>query len=436
MKLKLMPQKISAGKSENYLKSGIEIRKEKLEGWDAVVIENDYYQVTLLPKCGRLPYSFYYKPVKQDYFVHPVPLTTPQNGEEHIYYGGLIDSIPWVSGKVNGKSAPERFPIKGYLHFSPWKWITGKGKHSVFWEGENTFTYQEPVSGKVSTLTFKKRITGYADSSKLKMDYWIKNTGKSKTSFTLAIHSRTMINQYDRGAYFHAPGNKCYLYECYNEKSVDEKGMKLFSWVNWPFEEARHLSPRKDVSYLFTYHPEKWCVAGDAKSSEAFFYIANEPVKYKNRTDVLKMGSFMTNAAHFIQPCISYALQSDKEIWEMQGSTASLEKGEECSFSLFMVPHEKMKEEDVVNLFDADEDFLLLEKIILSKTTTGFRLKGKMIFASDGELTVKADNKPIKKLKISKGRFNFADIGEMKTFSTEIIIEFSTHENVKIIKIF
>ncbi|MDD5598665.1 MAG: hypothetical protein PHV82_12030 [Victivallaceae bacterium] len=416
--------------AEKYL----EISRAEQDNWDTVVIENDFFRTVLIPKCGRLPYSFYCKNSGQECFAHPVPLSTPQNGQEFNYYGGLIDSIPWVSGKVNGKTDPQRFPVKGYLHFSPWKSRLEKRRGEVCWEGENTFTYNEPVTDKLSSLTFVKKITAYADSAKLRMDYRIKNTGTGNAKFTLAVHSRTCIGNWHRGTYFYAPGDKCYLYELENRPDLEAKGMKLFSWTDWPFEEARHLQPAPETAYLFTYHPQDWCVTGDALSKKAFFYIAGGPVNYGDRTDILKMGSFMTNKVQFVQPCVSYALQSDAEIWKQPGAVAELPEGGECVFTLYLVAHAGIEENAVVNLHRVNEDFLLLDEPELTAAGTGAVIRGAAVFSTGGEISVKINGKTFKRVEIPVGAYNFEQLGIIP-FPENITLEFNDHDNSREITI-
>ena len=415
-------------------KKNIEVLKTKQDGIDTIVMENDFYRTVLIPKYGRLPYSFYCKSSKQECFAHPVPLTTPKNGSEFNYYGGLIDSIPWVSGKIDGKTDSERFPIKGYLHFSPWTWNIEKSDNKASWEGKNTFTYNEPITNKESTITFVKKITGYTNSSKLRMEYKIKNTGTGDAKFTLAVHSRTCIDNWHKESYFFTPGDKCYLYELENRQDLAAQGMKLFSWIDWPFEDGRHLSPKQDISYLFTYHPQDWCVTGDAQSEKAFFYITGGLIKYKDRTDTLKMGSFMTNKVQFVQPCISYALQSDEEIWEQPGAVAELQEGEECSFTLYMVSHAKLKEKEVVNLHQVDEDFILLDEPKLKTVTGGYIIYGNAVFSSFGEIIIKINGDILKKIIIQSGNYNFEQIGIIKN-PENISLEFNNYESLKKIKL-
>lgn len=127
--------------------AGMEIRRSEKEGRKVIEIENDFYRMTLVPEIARLPLTYFFKPTGHEEFIHPVGLDIPNVAFQ--YYGGIVDSIPWVSGTVNGKSLPE----KGCLYSSQWQWRIGKRKNFVYWEGKTRFEYPDPITEEKPNLT-------------------------------------------------------------------------------------------------------------------------------------------------------------------------------------------------------------------------------------------------------------------------------------------
>ncbi len=389
------------------LADGIALRQIKKEGWKTVEIENDFYKVVLIPKIARLPYSYLFKPTGHELFRHPVPLTTPKKGEKFIYYGGIIDSIPWVAGNVDS----ERLPTKGYLHFSKWTEKTGKSGNFVWWEGKTKFKYKDPITGVPARLSFKKRITGYAGSSQLRMDYTIKNTGKTDARLTLDIHARTIINEYSKGDYFYAPGDRCYVYELYNMGEVEKRGVNLFEWTDWPLREAAELiMPDKGVKYIFTYNPANWCAVGDPGSKEAMFFVSS-PIQYDTRTDIMKMGIFMTDKAYVVQPCLSYALQGANHIWRKPEAITQLAPGEHCKFTVDMVVYGDVFRNDVEKAFNVFPGCVLLDEPRAKLRSGNLTLNGRIAFAGSGTLTVTSGDETIKSQDVKAGLYDLKKIG-------------------------
>jgi hypothetical protein len=171
------------------------IREEIREGKKIIVMDNELITTVLVPEIARLPLSYFFKLTGHEEFIHPVPLHTPSEG--FVFYGGIIDAIPWVSGKVGDK----RLPDKGYLYSSPWEYKTGQDEHSVWFVGSTSFDYDDPITRQTARIFFQKRITGYDNSTQLKMDYLIRNTGVVDAKFTFSAHSRTGVSLWDEGDY-------------------------------------------------------------------------------------------------------------------------------------------------------------------------------------------------------------------------------------------
>jgi hypothetical protein len=146
------------------------------------------------------------------------------------------------------------------------------------------------------------------------------------------------------------------------------------------------------------------------------------------------MGSFMTNKVQFVQPCISYALQSDAEIWEQPGAVAELPEDGECAFTLYLVSRAGLAENEVVNLHQVNEDFLLLNEPKLAAAGTSAVIRGKAVFSTGGEINVKINGKTFKKVEIPLGAYNFEQLGTIP-FPENITLAFSAHGNYREITI-
>jgi len=389
--------------------TGIEIREVEKEGWQTIEMENDYYKVVLIPQIARLPYSYYFKLTGHEHFAHNVDLSTPKPGNEFVYYGGLIDSIPWVSGNVNG----EKLSAKGYLHFSPWDFRTGQTEHTVWFEGGTRFTYEDPVTGEPVTIMFQKKITGYDDSPELKMDYLIRNVGETDATFTFAAHARTGIAKLDRGDYFHAPGKRCYVSAIHTVDELVAEKIRPFTWTEWPIREATDFVPQKErPQRIFAYVPATWCVVGDAKHDETLFFVAG-PVRYARTTDIMKMGIFMTHAGYVVEPCLSYAVRADREVWERPGSTVQLEKGRDCGFSLSLVAYRRLSRTMVDRIHKVYPECILLDEPTVAISSTNMRLEGRIAAAGSGTLIVKMGSRPVSERQVDAGTFDLKELCEV-----------------------
>jgi len=281
----------------------LDVRTVEQSGKKLVEFENGLCRIVLAPDLARLPLTFFFKTTGHDLLVGPdskpftESLSVPNTSERHVYYGGLIDCLPWASGKTDGRMDRKRFPVKGYLAISPWTYSIGESLNSAWYLGETGFDYDDPATNRRTTLSFRKKLTAYAGSTQLRMDYSIRNAGRSQARFMFDAHSRTAVAGYDAGDYFYAPGKRCYVYELANMPEVEGRGISAGTWTDWPVPEAMNFTPRKDRGHIFVYLPAEWCTVGDEKHKENLFYVSS-PVRIGNKTDTLKMGIFMTNAAY------------------------------------------------------------------------------------------------------------------------------------------
>lgn len=391
-------------------RSDVAIRETSRDGWNTVEIENSIYKVVLIPDIARLPYSLVYKPTGHDFFHHPKPLTTPKKDRRFVYYGGLIDSIPWVSGKVDGK----RLATKGYLHFSPWTWETGAADGSVWWEGSTSFEFADPVSGVPTRLFFKKRITGYASSARLDMDYEIRNDGDDIARFALAAHARTKIAGYDEHDYFHAPGRMCQVYAMNNMDSLEARGIRRFDWTAWPLAEATDLMPGQKGKSIFAYVPSSWCAVGDAAVKASLVFVGS-PIRAGGRTDVMKMGIFMSHGAgaYVVEPCVSYSLEGSPEVWQRPGATVDLDPGESCTFTLSMVPYHDLARGAVEAVHRALPDGLLLDPPRMEVKGRHIALRGRLHLATAGRLLVTSGMREVAARDVEPGLFDLSTLGNI-----------------------
>lgn len=385
--------------------AGVEIREGEKEGKKIVEIENDLYLMTIAPEIARLPLSYFFKPTGHEEFIHPAGLGTPNEGFQ--YYGGIIDSIPWVSGTVGN----ERLPEKGYLYSSRWQWKTGKEKDYVFFDGETQFDYQDPVTREKMALLFKKRITGYADSSRVRMDYLIKNIGDTEARFTFSAHSRIGVGgSWDEGDYFFAPGETCLVYEMRNLPELTKEGIKAGCWARWPLKQATEFMPQKEFREIFAYVPSNWCVAGDEKYKESVFFVSG-PVSYPGRTDVMKMGIFMTNTGYVVEPCLTYSIEGNPDKWEIPGATIVLKPAKECEFTMNLVAYKDISKQCISSAYAVYPECLFLAEPRVTVHAGRLTIAGVMAFPGKGKVMLKVDGKSVKEKTVGPGIFDLGSFG-------------------------
>lgn len=385
---------------------GMEIHEVVKEGKKIIEIENEMYKVVLVPEIARLPLSYLFKTTGHEMFIHPAPLSTPNVGFQ--YYGGIIDSIPWVSGKVGDM----RLPDKGYLYSVPWEYKIKKRKNTVSFTGKTSFSYQDPVSGEESHLFFQKIIIGYEGTSRLKMNYLIKNIGRTNAKFTFSAHSRTGVAQYDRGDYFYAPGKECFVYYMANMPHLEEAGIHPPCWTKWPLKEATEFFPEENNYNIHVILPANWCVVGDEKYQECLFFIAS-PIEIPGGKDIMKMGIFMTNAGYVVEPCLTYSIVGNPEEWKIPESTVLLKPGQECKFSIDLVVYQGISKKEIPDVYAVYPECIIMDKPVLVRDSNRTFLKGRVLFPGEGNLVIKTGGAILTQQKITPGIFNLNQ--EIKT---------------------
>ncbi|MDD5599640.1 MAG: hypothetical protein PHV82_16970 [Victivallaceae bacterium] len=384
--------------------AGIDIREYLDQGKKIVVIENELYKTVLVPEIARLPLSYVYKPTGHEMFAHPYKLSRPNKGFQ--YYGGVLDSLPWVDGKVNGK----RLKPKGFLYSSPWNYTIGKDSGKAWFEGQTGFVYTDPENGDKSQLFFEKRITGYAQSAGLLMDYLIKNTGKTNARFSFAAHSRTAIAKYDKGDYFYAPGDRCHIY-CMVNKELEAKGIKPPCWGPWPLSEAVELIPQKKLKTVLAFVPSNWCAIGDEKYKEALFFIAG-PIDHAGRKDIMKMGIFMTNAGYVIEPSLTYSIDFISENWKDPHLTLVLKPGQECRFSLTLAVYQGISKREMPDISAVYPECVVMRPSTVTLESGKNRLDGKIAVSAKGVLEIKTGMRTLTRRELMPGLFDLSELGK------------------------
>lgn len=381
----------------------VEIREVQRGGKRTVEIENDLIRTVLVPEIARLPLSYFFKITGHEHFAHPAGLETPNRGFQ--YYGGIVDSLPWVGG-----SREKGLPDKGYLYSVPWTWTTQKRTGFARFSGEAQIEYPDPVTGQQSRLSFRKTVTGYDGSPLLRMDYRIGNPGTANARFTFSSHGRTAVAEWDAGDYFFAPGNRGYVYYSANIPRLERDKTTAKSWVDWPFPEATDFSPGQDFRNVFVFIPADWCMVGDEKHKETLFFSGG-PIHCAGVESVMKMAVFMTNAAYLVEPCVTYSITSAPEEWVDPECTLVLKPGEECTFQLNLTAYQGISRREVEGIFSVHPESLLLEEPDYEYSEGKVFLRGKIAFAGKGDLLVTEGYRVILNRKVSPGVLDLKTLG-------------------------
>jgi len=243
------------------------------------------------------------------------------------------------------------------------------------------------------------------------MDYSIRNAGRSQARFMFDAHSRTAVAGYDAGDYFYAPGKRCYVYELANMPEVEGRGISAGTWTDWPVPEAMNFTPRKDRGHIFVYLPAEWCTVGDEKHKENLFYVSS-PVRIGNKTDTLKMGIFMTNAAYVVQPCLNYGLQAVAERWTKEDETTVLDPGEECTFTIDMAAYRGISKNDLAAIYTVYPECILLDRPCLAAGTKQ-TLKGRVALPGRGAIVVRRDQRTVARKEVGPGIVDLKTLGTL-----------------------
>ena len=385
----------------------ITIREELQDGKKTVVIENGIYKAVLVPELARFPLSQVFKTTGHEHFKHKTPLSEPN--DRFRSYGGIIDSLPWVSGKVG----ETKLQTKGFLYSNPWSTKTGSRGQSAWFHGSTQIEYTDPVEGHISKPYYGKRVTGYAGSAVLRMDHVIRNVGRTPARFTLSLHARTAVADADNGDYFYAPGDKSKVYEMKDE-GLRQKGIDPPVWTRWPFMEATDYRPQKERRHVFVFVPADWCVVGDEKYKETLFFIAS-PIEIADRRETMKMAVFMTNRGYLVEACVSYSISGNPEQWADPELNFLLQPRQECRFTMNLVQHQGISRKDLPTAVAVYPGCVVLEKPAATAVTGADAsvFSGRLAVAAMGSLELRSGNRLLKKIAVKPGIIDLRRFGNV-----------------------
>ncbi len=319
------------------------IRAANMAGRRAYVLENEFYRAVLVPEIARFPLSLVYKPSGNEFFAQPVSLDTPNVGFQA--FGGIVDSLPWVSGKHGGK----RLADKGFLFSVPWETASGATRNTAWFEGRAEIEYEDLLDGTTSRLAYVKRVTGSTGSPNIVMEQTIRNVGNAPARFMITLHARTAIAGYTAGDYLYVPGDRAEIsYMRYPELSA--RGIDPPQEIDWPLPEAVTFQPSAEARHVFVFTPADWGVAGSEKTGEALVFRGGE-VSSPDGIDRVKMALFMTGTGYLLEPGLTSCIVANEENWAVPGNTVRLEPGQECNFTVTMIPVSGVRRADWPDAF-------------------------------------------------------------------------------------
>ncbi len=317
--------------------SGVVVYDGMREGRKHLIIENDLVKVILIPEVGRFPYDLLHKPIGRHLFIHPEPLSTPNLRERHVYYGGLVDCLPWVSGAVGGVADRGRFPEKGLLPTAAWQVTAVAGARTARVIASCRVSYPDPVTGTMSDLSVRKTVACVSDSPVVRMDYAIANEGVNGARFMFAAHHRVAAGgSWKAGDYFVAPGPECFVYTVENIPSLAGRGIRAGMWAKMPLPEVTEYVPGDEPRSVMAFFPSDWCAVGDREGNGVFF--VGSRVRCGQHTRQMYMAVFMCHERYVVEPSLTRAVQARPETWKDPEETVHLEPGQACSFSVWMIP--------------------------------------------------------------------------------------------------
>jgi hypothetical protein len=261
-------------------------------------------------------------------------------------------------------------------------------------------------------LSFRKKITGYENSTMLKMDYNIKNIGTANARFTFSAHSRAGVAGWDAGDFFYAPGKECFVYEIENMPELIEKGIVPGNTARWPLTQAMQFMPQKEKKSIFVFVSSPWCVIGGEKYEEALFFIA-EPINFPQKKGIMEMGIFMANAGYVVEPCLTRSITGNPEAWKTPGAVVLLRPKEECRFTLSLVIHQGITPDLIPEILEVHPECILLGRPEILQSSSGATIiQGQLFLSGPGTVIVKIDGAVVRERIVSRGEFSLQSLGD------------------------
>jgi galactose mutarotase-like enzyme len=166
--------------------------KEQLyEDYTALILENEYLKIMILPEYGGNIWGIDYKPKSlnllwQDPSRKPFKVSKGMTYDD-VFFGGWHDIFPNDREEtVDNKQLLDH----GELWFLHWDYN--------FIEEENCIRVELETESPLSKVILKKTISLGSDKSYFNVHYSIKNIGESPMDYMLKIHAAFKVNEEDK----------------------------------------------------------------------------------------------------------------------------------------------------------------------------------------------------------------------------------------------
>ncbi len=354
--------------------SQVSLSKSERDGQPVYVIENKYVRSEIAYTRARSPLSYFDKITQVEQLRQLEPLNG--NHGKHTPHGGVAEALPWTGGS----------PYMGYLWTQPWEMTARTYDDHVVLTGEITFPYPDPVTGRLSELRFRKTMTAYNGSTRLKMDYHIQNVGDRPARFQHCVHGSPCVGgTCDDGDYFYAPGDRSWVVwsSMFPQLKIPDQ-----SWHTWPIKEAVDFSPTDAEGGLQLFVPARWGIMGDDKTKEVMAMVASPVTVGGTREIPVYMGYTRGADSYYLEPSLTRHISNHDDRWEREGYSVDLERGEACVYTVDMAMFHGVSKKQVMNVHSLTGDYLLLSAPSVKVESKKARVDVAIAVTGDAKLVI------------------------------------------------
>ncbi|HHY56060.1 MAG TPA: DUF4432 family protein [Chloroflexi bacterium] len=293
----------------------------RYHGFQALVIENRYLRLVILPELGGKLWSLVYKPVDREIFWH-----NPRMAPRPAFYGAAYDD--WFCGgwdELFPNDAPTTFagdvyPDHGEWWAMPFAW-------EIVTQRADEVTLHLWRAGVVTNTFVERWITVRAGEARVDLRYRLRNHGPQPLDFLWKLHPALAISPH---AHIELPACSVLPDPAFNER-LDRQP---FAWPNARSAQGEmvdmRLIPPSSVATCDFYYATNLaagrCAFVDPQAGYRFT-LTFDPTVFRSVWVFGAYGGWRGHYVTILEPCTGYPYRLEDAV--AQGTASRLGAGEE-----------------------------------------------------------------------------------------------------------
>lgn len=291
----------------------------RYHGFQALVIENRYLRLVILPALGGKLWSLVYKPIDREIFWH-----NPRMAPRPAFYGAAYDD--WFCGgwdELFPNDAPTSFA--GDLYPDHGEWWAMPFAWEITTQRADEVTVHLRRAGVVTNTMVERWITVRDDAARVELRYRIRNQGPQPLDFLWKLHPALAISPHAR---IELPASTVLPDPAFNDR-LDKQP---FAWPHVRSAQGdavdMRVVPALDAAtcdfYYATDLAAGWCALSDAQARYRF-ELRFDPAIFRSVWVFGAYGGWRGHYVTILEPCTGYPYRLEDAV--AQGTASRLAAG-------------------------------------------------------------------------------------------------------------